>query len=337
MPFLHGAVVSAGIKYRFIIAVLLVYILYSQWRHNNDLYLIIEKAGNDMASCQNYAESLVAKLRVVYDHKIKMEKIFNSKRVSTHEKRKASNWHLRSVQRFIRDLLQAELDQCRSGKHEQIPHPDLSGKVLLDRLQGEVNTLRSMNASLNNSLSSCQDMMEKYIGAIPVDQYTQNETAFFDRKHKVGDVLAFDRNQQAFEPPTLMPAKELVAKLAEKARQLRRGEEEADKHPDDRENNGERATASSLLANVAVLFHRVELVRHRVLSKIFEYIVSSIALLVWFVLRSEVIALKEKPHFMFNYSMWVSPIVQKLRLVGRLARMRHVFRSATRLVRARGT
>ncbi|PIO69224.1 hypothetical protein TELCIR_08963 [Teladorsagia circumcincta] len=73
--------------------------------------------------------------------------------------------------------------------------------------------------------------------AVPVDHYTQNETAFFDRKHKAGDALSFNRNQEEFKPPTLIPAKELVAKLAEKARHMRRGEEEADKHPDDRENN----------------------------------------------------------------------------------------------------
>ncbi|ETN78008.1 hypothetical protein NECAME_10636 [Necator americanus] len=74
--------------------------------------------------------------------------------------------------------------------------------------------------------------------AVPVAHYTQNETAFFERKHKAGDALAFDRNPEAFKRVTLLPAKELVAKLAEKARHMRRGEE-ADKHPDDREKNGE--------------------------------------------------------------------------------------------------
>ncbi|VDO55785.1 unnamed protein product [Haemonchus placei] len=135
MPFFHGAVVSAGLKYRFIIAVLLVYILYSQWRHNNDLFLIIEKAGNDLSLCQNYAESLVAKLRVIYDHKMKMEKIFNSKRVSSQGKRKVFEhlWHLCEENLTSITL---ELDECRSGKRDQIPHPDLSGAVLLNRLQG---------------------------------------------------------------------------------------------------------------------------------------------------------------------------------------------------------
>ncbi|KAK6733705.1 hypothetical protein RB195_017454 [Necator americanus] len=74
--------------------------------------------------------------------------------------------------------------------------------------------------------------------AVPVAHYTQNETAFFERKHKAGDALAFDRNPEAFKRVTLLPAKELVAKLAEKARHMRRGEE-ADKHPDDREKNDE--------------------------------------------------------------------------------------------------
>ncbi|EYC07908.1 hypothetical protein Y032_0068g197 [Ancylostoma ceylanicum] len=74
--------------------------------------------------------------------------------------------------------------------------------------------------------------------AVPVAHYTQNETAFFERKHKAGDALAFNRNPEGFKPPTLLPAKELVAKLAERARHMRRGEE-ADKHPDDREKNDE--------------------------------------------------------------------------------------------------
>lgn len=55
---------------------------------------------------------------------------------------------------------------------------------------------------------------------------------------QAGDALSFDRNPEGFRSPTLLPAKELVAKLAERARHVRRGEE-ADKHPDDREKNGE--------------------------------------------------------------------------------------------------
>ncbi|KAK6028405.1 outer membrane insertion signal domain protein [Ostertagia ostertagi] len=184
MPFLHGAVVSAGLKYRFIIALLLVYILYSQWRHNNDLFTIIEKAGNDLTLCQNYAESLVAKLRVVYDHKLKMEQIYNSKRISNQGKRKVAE-HLWQLCEENLTSITAELDQCRSGKRDQIPLPDLSGTVLLHRLQGEVDNLRAVNVSLNevilekeesiqvchkelvaikNSLSSCQEMVKKYVG-----------------------------------------------------------------------------------------------------------------------------------------------------------------------------
>nr|CDJ83000.1 unnamed protein product [Haemonchus contortus] len=184
MPFFHGAVVSAGLKYRFIIAVLLVYILYSQWRHNNDLFLIIEKAGNDLSLCQNYAESLVAKLRVIYDHKMKMEKIFNSKRVSSQGKRKVFEhlWHLCEENLTSITL---ELDECRSGKRDQIPHPDLSGAVLLNRLQGEVSALKIANATLNEEIRKkeqsiqtcnkqmvdlksavfkCHEMVRKYVG-----------------------------------------------------------------------------------------------------------------------------------------------------------------------------
>ncbi|KAK6056871.1 outer membrane insertion signal domain protein [Cooperia oncophora] len=137
MPFLHGAVVSAGLKYRFIIAVLLVYILYSQWRHNNDLFLIIEKAGNDLTLCQNYAESLVAKLRVIYDHKIKMEKLFNSKRVSSQGKRRVAERLWQLCEENLTSIT-AELDQCRSGKRDQIPHPDSPETMLLNRLQGKI-------------------------------------------------------------------------------------------------------------------------------------------------------------------------------------------------------
>ncbi|VDK54914.1 unnamed protein product [Cylicostephanus goldi] len=74
--------------------------------------------------------------------------------------------------------------------------------------------------------------------AVPIAHYTQNETAFFERKHKVGEALSFDRNQDEFKPPILLPPKDLVAKLAEKARHIRKGEE-ADKHPDDREKTDE--------------------------------------------------------------------------------------------------
>ncbi|VDO83555.1 unnamed protein product [Heligmosomoides polygyrus] len=73
--------------------------------------------------------------------------------------------------------------------------------------------------------------------AVPIAHYTQNESSFFERKHKANEALAFNRDQDAFKPPTLIPAKELVAKLTEKARHMRRGEEEADRHPDDRDNN----------------------------------------------------------------------------------------------------
>ncbi|KAE9416445.1 hypothetical protein Angca_001846, partial [Angiostrongylus cantonensis] len=71
----------------------------------------------------------------------------------------------------------------------------------------------------------------------PVAHYTQNKTAYFERKYKVGDALAFDRDQDAFKPPMLLPAKELLGKLAEKAQIAFHGED-ADLHPDDRGNDG---------------------------------------------------------------------------------------------------
>ncbi|KHJ99236.1 hypothetical protein OESDEN_00778 [Oesophagostomum dentatum] len=98
MPLAYGAVASSSLKYRFVIAVLLVYIVYSHWRHNSDLLLIIEKTGNDLTTCQNYAESLVAKLRVVFEHKSKMEKIFNSKRVASQGKVKVAEGMWRSCE-----------------------------------------------------------------------------------------------------------------------------------------------------------------------------------------------------------------------------------------------
>ncbi|VDO87592.1 unnamed protein product [Haemonchus placei] len=50
--------------------------------------------------------------------------------------------------------------------------------------------------------------------------------------------MSFNRNQEAFKPPTLIPAKELVKRLMTRPdRHMRRGQEEADKHPDDREDN----------------------------------------------------------------------------------------------------
>uniref|UniRef100_A0A0K0CVL3 RPN2_C domain-containing protein n=1 Tax=Angiostrongylus cantonensis TaxID=6313 RepID=A0A0K0CVL3_ANGCA len=52
----------------------------------------------------------------------------------------------------------------------------------------------------------------------------------------VGDALAFDRDQDAFKPPMLLPAKELLGKLAEKAQIAFHGED-ADLHPDDRGND----------------------------------------------------------------------------------------------------
>ncbi|KAK6733702.1 hypothetical protein RB195_017454 [Necator americanus] len=270
MPFLYGAVVSSGLKYRFVIALLLVYIVYSHWRHNNDLMLIIEKAGNDLTSCQNYAESLVAKLRVVFEHKSKMEKIFNSKRIASQGKMKAAEVMWRSCEENL-TLVAAQLADCQNSKEGQIAQPENAD---ITELQSEIAALKAVNASLTEvvlrkeeamqgcskemlrlrkSLSSCEDMMKKYVGAVPVAHYTQNETAFFERKHKAGDALAFDRNPEAFKRVTLLPAKELVAKLAEKARHMRRGEE-ADKHPDDREKNDESIDESHHQCHRSVAF-----------------------------------------------------------------------------------
>ncbi|WKX95444.1 hypothetical protein Q1695_012137 [Nippostrongylus brasiliensis] len=80
-------------------------------------------------------------------------------------------------------------------------------------------------------------MTQFWLMVLPVAHYTGNETAFFERKHKADSALAFNREPDAFQPPKLLPGKELVAKLAEKARNPRRGEDDADKHPDDRDNN----------------------------------------------------------------------------------------------------
>ncbi|RCN32538.1 hypothetical protein ANCCAN_21650 [Ancylostoma caninum] len=141
MPLVYGAVVSSGLKYRFVIAVLLVYIVYSHWRHNNDLLLIIEKAGSDLTSCQNYAESLVAKLRVVFEHKSKMEKMFNSKRVASQGKMKAAEVMWRSCEENL----------------------TLVAEVVLRKEEAMQSCSKEM-LRLRKSLSSCEDMMKKYVG-----------------------------------------------------------------------------------------------------------------------------------------------------------------------------
>ncbi|WKX95442.1 hypothetical protein Q1695_012135 [Nippostrongylus brasiliensis] len=184
MPLHNGIIVSAAVKYRFIIAVLLMYILYSHWSYNNDLFSVIEKAEKDLTSCQYHAESLVAKLRVIYDYKTKMEKMFNTKR---------ENWQLkyasinRQRQNCEESLLAAgeDLEKCKSGRRDQIPLPQSPEKVQLAQLQEEVRTLKTTNLSLNeallkreeslrtcdeelskakSSLSVCNEMVEKYAG-----------------------------------------------------------------------------------------------------------------------------------------------------------------------------
>lgn len=255
MRTIHGTALSSGLKYRFFIATLLVYIVYSHWRHNNKLSLIIDKARSDLVACQNYAESLIVKLLVVFEHKKRLEKIFNFKQRGSLGRIKVHERMLRTCQENL-TLLSAQIHECHNDKSGQINPNDKERKELED-LRGQVAALTSLNSSLNeiilkkeklseicsmnvsdlqNSLSACQEEVKKYVGAIPVADYTQNKTAYFDRKYKVGDTLAFDRDRTAFKPPTLLPAKELVGKLADKMKHLIQGEE-TNLHPDDRQNN----------------------------------------------------------------------------------------------------
>ncbi|VDL73382.1 unnamed protein product [Nippostrongylus brasiliensis] len=148
MPLHNGIIVSAAVKYRFIIAVLLMYILYSHWSYNNDLFSVIEKA-------------------VIYDYKTKMEKMFNTKR---------ENWQLkyasinRQRQNCEESLLAAgeDLEKCKSGRRDQIPLPQSPEKVQLAQLQEEVRALKTTNLSLNEallkreeSLRTCDEELSK--------------------------------------------------------------------------------------------------------------------------------------------------------------------------------
>ncbi|RCN33362.1 hypothetical protein ANCCAN_20800 [Ancylostoma caninum] len=138
-------------------------------------------AGSDLTSCQNYAESLVAKLRVVFEHKSKMEKMFNSKRIASQGKMKAAEVMWRSCEENL-TLVAAQLSDCQNSRGGQIARPSNAD---LAKLQAEIATLKAVNASLSEvvlrkeeamqscskemlrlrkSLSSCEDMMKKYVG-----------------------------------------------------------------------------------------------------------------------------------------------------------------------------
>lgn len=54
--------------------------------------------------------------------------------------------------------------------------------------------------------------------------------------------LEFARDGDAFAPPAMIPGRELVRRLEEKRREREGGREEDDRHPQDRDDNGERIT-----------------------------------------------------------------------------------------------
>ncbi|ETN78010.1 hypothetical protein NECAME_10638 [Necator americanus] len=85
-------------------------------------------------------------LSVVFEHKSKMEKIFNSKRIASQGKMKAAEVMWRSCEENL-TLVAAQLADCQNSKEGQIAQPENAD---ITELQSEIAALKAVNASLTN-------------------------------------------------------------------------------------------------------------------------------------------------------------------------------------------
>ncbi|KAJ1346581.1 hypothetical protein KIN20_001407 [Parelaphostrongylus tenuis] len=183
MPIIHGTTVGSALKYRLIIAILLMYIIYLRWSHNSTLSLVIEKARKDTGEYQSYAESVAAKLHIIFEHKERLEKIFDLRRLASRGKAKVHERTLRICQESLA-MLSGQIDDC---KHKNVGQVLLNSqeRTELDNLRAQTAVLTSLNDSLNevilkkekiiealskrisdfqDSLSVCQEAVKKYVG-----------------------------------------------------------------------------------------------------------------------------------------------------------------------------
>lgn len=270
---------AANLRWRAAAAGILLFLVFLYARQNSQTRQAIEFLKNSLNSCEQNGESVVAKLKVVHQHKMKIDELY---RKTVNDSRKNADGFKENLRRCELNHLSVKerLTACEQaaantvahegntvdGKGEgearagregrQVPAP-IGGEIqrldelqrrnaelekLLNETRVQLEAERKEKEQLKKRTEECEQQLVAHVGAIPKPGYSANETAHFERVHDKDANLEFHRDGDAFAPPAMIPGRELVRKLEEKRRGReggREAEEEEEKHPQDRDNNDE--------------------------------------------------------------------------------------------------
>lgn len=228
-------------------------------------------------TCEQNGESVVAKLKVVHQHKTRLEELY---RKAVNDSKKNADGLKENLRRCelnhlsVKDRLTAceqggvntvvhngntvdgkgGEEQARAGREgRQVPAP-IGGELqrleelqrrtaelekVLNETRVQLDAERKEKEQLQTRVDECEQQLVAHVGAVPKPGYSANETAHFERVHDKDANLEFHRDGEAFAPPAIIPARELVRRLEEKRRGRDGREQEEEKHPQDRDDNDE--------------------------------------------------------------------------------------------------
>ncbi|GMR37113.1 hypothetical protein PMAYCL1PPCAC_07308 [Pristionchus mayeri] len=274
---------TANLRWRAAAAVslLLLVLLYSH--QNATTRKGMEYLQRRLSACEQNGESVVAKLKVVHEHKMKIDDLYrktlnDSKKNTEGVRENLRRCELNHLSVKVRETLnemeeegiEERLTACeqaatkvvdegeeRGGREgRQVPPPRGGELQQVDELQRRAAELEKLLNETRNELEAerkekdlfkkrveeCEQQLVAHVGAVPKPGYSANETAHFERVHDKDANLEFHRDGDAFAPPAMIPARELVRRLEEKrkGREGRDGrEKDEEKHPQDRDENDE--------------------------------------------------------------------------------------------------